>query len=79
MPDIDNFIKKATFATPNKKTFEMSPSIIMMISNGIMLLVIIVSLFVMNVSLKSSIDEKFAQISENLLTLSVYSAKMKKN
>ena len=48
---------------PNKKTFEMSPSIIMMISNGIMLLVIIVSLFVMNVSLKSSIDEKFALLS----------------
>ncbi|MBR5304704.1 MAG: flagellar basal body-associated FliL family protein [Candidatus Gastranaerophilales bacterium] len=48
---------------PNEKAFEMSPSLIMMISNGIMLLVIIVSLFVMNVSLKSSIDEKFALLS----------------
>ena len=38
----------------------MSPSIIMLISNGILLLIVVVALFVTNMSLRAHIDEKFA-------------------
>jgi len=47
---------------PNKKAFEMSPSLMMMISNGIMLIVIIVSLFIMYMLIDSSMNKKLAQL-----------------
>lgn len=47
---------------PNKKTFEMSPSAMMMISNGVMLIVIIVSLAIMYTLFESSMDKKLAKI-----------------
>lgn len=46
---------------PNKKALEMSPSLMMMISNGVMLVVIIVSLFVMYMLIDSSMNKKLAQ------------------
>lgn len=46
---------------PNKKGLEMSPNIIMMISNGILLIVVIISLFV-TITTKASLEEKLAQI-----------------
>ena len=47
---------------PNKKALEMSPSLIMMISNGIMLIVMIISLLVMYFLIDSSMNKKFAQL-----------------
>ncbi|MBQ4647065.1 MAG: flagellar basal body-associated FliL family protein [Candidatus Gastranaerophilales bacterium] len=47
---------------PNKKALEMSPSLMMMISNGIMLIVIIVSLFIMYMLIDSSMNKKLAQL-----------------
>lgn len=44
---------------PNNKV-ELSPSLMMMISNGVMLVVIIVSLFIMYMLIESSIDKKIA-------------------
>lgn len=48
---------------PNKKAFEMSPNLMMMISNGILLIVVVVALFATNISLRSYIDTKFAMTS----------------
>ena len=51
---------------PNgKKTLEMSPSLMILISNGVMLIVIIISLFIMNISIDSSITKKLAQLAPN--------------
>ena len=46
----------------NKKNIEMSPSMMMMISNGIMLAVIIVSLFIMYMLIDSSMNKKISQL-----------------
>lgn len=48
-----------------KKTLEISPSLMILISNGVMLVVIIISLFIMNASLNTSITKKFAQLVPN--------------
>ena len=47
---------------PNKKALEMSPSLMMMISNGIMLIIIIISLFIMYILLDSSMNKKIEQL-----------------
>lgn len=46
---------------PNKKV-ELSPTLLMMISNGVMLIVIIVSLFIMYMLIDSSMNKKIAQL-----------------
>lgn len=47
---------------PNGKKVEMSPTLLMMISNGVMLVVIIISLFVMYMLIESSMNKKIAQL-----------------
>ena len=47
---------------PNGKKVEMSPTLLMMISNGVMLIVIIISLFVMYMLIESSMNKKIAQL-----------------
>lgn len=47
---------------PNNKKVEMSPTLLMMISNGIMLIVIIISLFIMYMLIESSMNKKIAQL-----------------
>lgn len=44
---------------PNKKV-ELSPNLMIMISNGVMLIIMIVSLFVMSMFIESSFDKKIA-------------------
>ena len=47
---------------PNKKMLELSPGLMMLVCNGIILVVMLVALFVVYVSLESSIDKKIAQL-----------------
>lgn len=47
---------------PNKKAIEMSPSLMMLISNGVMLIVILISLFVMYMLIESSMNKKITQL-----------------
>lgn len=47
---------------PNKKAIEMSPSSMMLISNGVMLIVILISLFVMYMLIESSMNKKITQL-----------------
>ena len=49
----------------NKKALEMSPSLMMLISNGVMLIVILISLFVMYTLIESSMNKKIAQLATN--------------
>ena len=46
----------------NKKVIEMSPSLMMLISNGIMLIVILISLFIMYMLIESSMNKKISQL-----------------
>ena len=46
---------------PNKK-LEMSPSLMVLISNGVMIIVILISLFTMYMLIESSMDKKIAQL-----------------
>ena len=49
----------------NKKALEMSPNLIMLIANGIMLVVILIAMFVMYTLIESSMNKKIAQLSAN--------------
>lgn len=47
---------------PNKKAIEMSPSLMMLVSNGVMLIIILISLFVMYMLIESSMNKKITQL-----------------
>lgn len=49
----------------NKKALEMSPSLIMLIANGVMIIVMIVGMIVMYTLFESSITKKFEQLGAN--------------
>ncbi len=49
----------------NKKALEMSPNLIMLIANGIMLVVILIAMFVMYTLIESSMNKKIAQLGVN--------------
>lgn len=49
----------------NKKALEMSPSLIMLIANGVMLVVMIIAMVVMYTLFESSMTKKFEQLGAN--------------
>ena len=54
-----------TDKNPNNKKLEMSPSLIMLIANGIMLIAMIIAMVIMYTLLESSISKKIAQLGVN--------------